>query len=81
MLVLTRKMQESLLIGENIVITVLAIEGDKVKLGIKAPKNLAIYRQEVLQAIKEENAAAAAVTTVALQDILDLFQDKPIQDD
>jgi carbon storage regulator len=55
MLVLTRKVDESITIGDSIVLTVLAIEGEKVKLGISAPRELVILRQEVFQAIQEQS--------------------------
>ena len=54
MLVLTRRINESLVINDNIIITVLGMEGDKVKLGIVAPKEIAILRQELYQAIKAQ---------------------------
>ncbi|UTR16068.1 carbon storage regulator CsrA [Salipaludibacillus sp. LMS25] len=59
MLVLTRKLNESIKIGDNIEVTIIGIEGDQVKLGIDAPKNIDIHRKEVYLAIKEENNAAA----------------------
>jgi carbon storage regulator len=55
MLVLTRRIDESLTIGDSITVTVLAIEGDKVKLGIKAPREITILRQEIYQAVQEQN--------------------------
>lgn len=58
MLVLTRKPGETLLLGENIEIKVISIEGDQVKIGIEAPKSLKIYRQEIFEAIQQENKAA-----------------------
>ena len=58
MLVLTRRKEESIVIGDDIVITVLAIEGEKVKLGIKAPNEIRILRQELHEAILEQNAIA-----------------------
>lgn len=54
MLVLTRHVNESIAIGDSIVVTVLAIEGDRIKLGITAPREIHILRQEVFQAIKEQ---------------------------
>jgi carbon storage regulator len=53
-LVLSRRVEESLNIGENIVITILGVEGDKVKLGIKAPREIPILRQEVFQAVQDQ---------------------------
>lgn len=64
MLVLTRKPGETLLLGENIEIKVISIEGDQVKIGIEAPKSLKIYRQEVYEAIQQENKAALENTNL-----------------
>lgn len=55
MLVLTRRVDESLNIGDSIEVTVLAIEGDKVKIGIKAPREITILRKEIFQAVQEQN--------------------------
>lgn len=52
MLVLTRKKNESVVIGENIVVMVVQIRGDKVRLGIDAPKEVSVHRREVYEAIK-----------------------------
>ena len=54
MLVLARKVDESIMIGDSIVLTVLAIEGDSVKLGIAAPRDVPILRQEVFQAVQDQ---------------------------
>ncbi|MBM7645033.1 carbon storage regulator [Scopulibacillus daqui] len=59
MLVLTRKPNESLMIGDNIEIQILGVEGDQVKLGIKAPKDIDIHRKEIYLSIQEENSQAA----------------------
>lgn len=61
MLILTRKKEESILIGENIEIVVVEIEDGKVKLGIKAPKDIEILRKEILNSVQEENKKAADV--------------------
>jgi carbon storage regulator len=63
MLVLTRKVDESITIGDSIVVTVLAIEGEKVKLGISAPRELVILRQEVFQAIQEQSKIQELLAT------------------
>ena len=52
MLVLTRKKNESIVIGENIVVMVIEVQGDKVRLGIDAPKEVSVHRREVYEAIK-----------------------------
>jgi carbon storage regulator len=59
MLVLSRQRDESIIIGDNIVITVVDIRGDKVRLGIQAPKEVTVHRQEVYEAIQRENALKA----------------------
>lgn len=57
MLVLSRQRDESIIIGDNIVITVVDIRGDKVRLGINAPTEIPVHRQEVYEAIQRENRA------------------------
>lgn len=59
MLALSRKIQETIVIGDNIEITVLGISKDQVKLGISAPKNVSIHRKEIYLQIQEENKAAS----------------------
>jgi carbon storage regulator len=60
MLVLSRKCEQSLLLGDDIVVTVLSIEGDRVKLGIDAPRSVSVLRQEVYQQVRSSNTTAAA---------------------
>lgn len=55
MLVLSRQRDESIVIGDNIVITIVDIRGDKVRLGIEAPSEVPVHRQEVYEAIQREN--------------------------
>lgn len=52
MLILTRKIGESLLIGDDVAITVLSVRGSQVKLGVKAPKEVSVHREEIYQRIK-----------------------------
>lgn len=59
MLVLSRQRDESIIIGDNIVITVVDIRGDKVRLGINAPTEIPVHRQEVYEAIQRENQRAS----------------------
>jgi len=63
MLVLTRKKEESLVIDDNITITILGIEGDKVKIGIEAPRAITILRHELWQAINEQKQIAARLAS------------------
>jgi carbon storage regulator len=75
MLVLTRKKGQSIVINDNIEITILDIQGDQIRIGIDAPKNISIHRKEVYLEIQEENRKAAeskAVSSAALDEILKL---------
>jgi carbon storage regulator len=60
MLILSRKRNEQIVIGDGIVITVVAIRGGNVRLGIEAPSNVAVHRQEVYQAIRDGRVEATA---------------------
>lgn len=60
MLVLTRKPEQSLRLGDSITLTILAIEGDRVKLGIEAPRTVAVLRAELFTQIQAANADAAS---------------------
>ncbi len=60
MLVLSRQRDETIMIGDDIEITVVDIRGEKVRLGINAPPHVAVHRKEVYEAIKREKQAAAA---------------------
>jgi carbon storage regulator len=71
MLVLTRKKDQSIIINENIEITVLDIQGDQVRIGIDAPREVSIHRKEVFVQISEENRkAASANVKVDLKEVL-----------
>ncbi|HEB61317.1 MAG TPA: carbon storage regulator [Phycisphaeraceae bacterium] len=59
MLVLSRQRDETIMIGDEIEVTVVDIRGDKVRLGINAPTRIAVHRKEVYEAIKRENEQAA----------------------
>jgi carbon storage regulator len=60
MLVLSRKKNESIIINDNITVTVIEIRGDKIRLGIEAPKDVTVHRREVYEAIQAQNANQAA---------------------
>ena len=60
MLVLTRKTRESLVIGNDIEITVLSVMGDKVRIGIQAPREIPVYRKEIYLEIAQDKAARAS---------------------
>ena len=71
MLALTRKKGESLVLNNDIEVTVLEIRGDQVKLGVKAPREVPVYRKEVYIQIQKENEAAARVENLeALKKLL-----------
>lgn len=59
MLILSRKLNEKVVIGDGVVVSVIEIRGDQVKLGIDAPKSVKVFRQEVYDAIQDENRQAA----------------------
>lgn len=69
MLVLSRHRDESIMIGDDVVITIVDIRGDKVRLGIEAPQDIPVHRQEVYDAIQRENRKASQVTTEATGEI------------
>ena len=60
MLVLTRRLNQSICIGDEIEVTLIEVRGDQVRLGIKAPRELSVHRHEVWEQIREENRAASA---------------------
>jgi len=59
MLILTRKVDEKIVIGDDISVSVVEIRGDQVRIGVEAPKTVKVFRKEVFDAIKAENMAAA----------------------
>lgn len=65
MLVLTRRPEESIVIGGNIVVTILSVEGEKVKLGIEAPRKIAILRKELIDVIQQQNRLAKKLSSMA----------------
>jgi carbon storage regulator len=76
MLVLTRKLGESFIIGDDIEVVVLKIEGSEVKIGISAPRHVKIYRTEIYKKIVEENLRASSVSVDSLKGVKVIDQDR-----
>lgn len=74
MLVLTRKPKQQIMLGDDIIINVVEVQGDNVRIAIEAPRNIKIYRGEIYRAIQEENRKAAAAP-----ENLDLLKELPRQ--
>jgi carbon storage regulator len=76
MLVLARRLNESIMIGDEIEIVVIDIKGDQVKLGIRAPKRITVHRKEVYEEIKKENIAAmdSKFNSENLKELTDIFK-------
>lgn len=62
MLILSRKKEEQIVIGDDVVITVLDVDGDKVKIGIDAPKNIKVFRRELIEDVKSANTESTEVS-------------------
>lgn len=69
MLVLTRKPEQSIMVGCEIEITILEVRGEQVRVGINAPRSVAIHRKEVFEQIRDENRSANAATSQTLPTI------------
>lgn len=83
MLILTRKLGESITIGDDIKITFLDAKGKQIKIGIEAPPNIAVHREEIYTLIKEQNIQAvemASISKDALPDILDGLKNLLVKD-
>ncbi len=70
MLVLTRKKDQTIVINDNIEITVLDIQGDQVRIGINAPRSVSVHRKEVFLEIRQENKKASEVGNISLDEII-----------
>jgi carbon storage regulator len=75
MLVLARKKGESIMIGDNIELVILGVEGDTVKLGITAPKQVEVYRKEIYLSIQESNKEAST-NKINPNDLIELFRNQ-----
>lgn len=76
MLVLSRKPEQSLHLGDDITVTVLGIDGDRVKLGIEAPRTVAVLRHEVLEQIQLANLGAANAAVNSLETIASALRNR-----
>ncbi len=65
MLVLTRRANQSIIIGDDVVVTVLEVRGDQVRIGITAPRNVTVHREEVYKQLHDANVEAASVEIVS----------------
>lgn len=74
MLALSRKLGETIVIGDDVEITVLDIQRDQIKLGIKAPRHISIHRKEIYLQIQEENKAATQTTEEAAKQLKDFMK-------
>jgi carbon storage regulator len=76
MLVLSRRKEEKIVIGDAIEVTIIEIRGDTVKIGVSAPKTVPIYRAELLDAVKQANLEAAAQAPVDIIELAKLLKPK-----
>lgn len=75
MLILSRKVDEKIRIGNDISIQIISVSGDQVKIGVDAPKNVKVFRQEVFDDIQRQNREAAA-GSIALDALANLLESK-----
>jgi carbon storage regulator len=80
-LVLTRRANQSIVIGGDITVTVLEVRGDQVRIGIDAPKSVTVHREEVWVELSQANKAAASPTPEALEQLKDLRPAPPAEGD
>ena len=80
MLVLTRRPNQSIVIGGDVVVTVLEVRGDQVRLGIKAPRSVDVHRDEVWLELQQVNRAAALSSRDAVQSLEELRKSRPQSD-
>jgi len=74
MLILTRKLGENIRIGDRIKVAILDIKGGQVKLGIDAPPEIAVHREEIYERIREENERASGISPKVLREVAGVFR-------
>lgn len=77
MLVLTRRANQSIMIGHDVIVTVLEVRGDQVRLGIRAPRHIDVHREEVFAALQAANRSAASPPPEALDALDELKPPRP----
>ena len=81
MLILTRKPGESLYIGDSVKVTIVEIKGHQIRVGIDAPADLRIYREEIYLQILEENRQAAKTSEAGLEGLAEVWKERRFDDD
>ena len=76
MLILTRKIGEGIILGDDIRISILEIRGKQIRIGIEAPTDVVVLREEIYQRIQEENLQAAGVRDVDLKELANIWKQK-----
>ena len=76
MLILARKSNQSIMIGDDIEIIIVEVHGDQVKLGISAPKNIAVHRKEIYEEIQKENIKASKSQKIDLSGLMGIIKKK-----
>lgn len=79
MLVLSRKVGESIVIGDDVTITILEVRGDVIRVGIDAPRSVAVHRAELLQQLETSNREAASPSEGAVASLSDALRNRPDQ--
>lgn len=74
MLILTRRLGENIRIGDSVRIIILDIKGGQVKLGIDAPPDVSVHREEIYEKIREENRRASGISAEAVREVAEIFR-------